>query len=64
MTEDTLKVMQNDDGTFSLEWDPSDEKWSWLNSMTEEEISKLLSDYVRDNAASLLVANDSLTLDA
>jgi hypothetical protein len=56
--------MQNDDGTFSLEWDPSDDKWSWLNSMTEEEISKLLSDYVRDNAASFLVADDSLTPDA
>jgi hypothetical protein len=64
MTQDTLKVMQNDDGTFSLEWDPSDDKWSWLNSMTEEEISKLLSDYVRDNAASFLVADDSLTPDA
>ena len=64
MTEDNLKVMQNDDGTFSLEWDPSDDKWSWLNSMTEEEISKLLSDYVRDNAASFLVADDSLTPDA
>tara|TARA_B100000902_G_scaffold394131_1_gene449802 strand:+ start:3182 stop:3376 length:195 start_codon:yes stop_codon:yes gene_type:complete len=64
MTEDTLNVTQNDDGTFSLEWDPSDEKWSWLNSMTEEEISKLLSDYVRDNATDFLVSNDSLTPDA
>jgi hypothetical protein len=64
MTEDTLKVMQNDDGTFSLEWDSNDKKWSWLNSMTEEEISKLLSDYVRDNAASFLVTDDSLTPDA
>ncbi len=63
MTEDTLKVTQNDDETFSIEWDHNDEKWSWLNSMTEGEISKILSDYVRDNATDFLVTDDSLTPD-
>mgnify|MGYP001472281789 FL=1 len=62
--EDSLKVIQNEDGSFSIEWNPEDERWSWLNSMTEEEISKLLSDYVRENVTDSLVTNDSLTPDA
>ena len=62
--EDSLKVIQNEDGSFSIEWNPEDERWSWLNSMTEGEISKLLSDYVRENVTDSLVTNDSLTPDA
>jgi len=61
--KDSLNVIQNEDGSFSIEWNPEDERWSWLNSMTEEEISKLLSDYVRENVTDSLVTNDSLTPD-
>ena len=61
MTEDTLKVEQNEDGTFSLEWDPNDPKWSWLNSMTEDEISNIISDHIRDNASNYVIADDPLT---
>ncbi len=38
MTVDSLKVHQNDDGSFSIEWDKDDPKWNWLNSMTSKEI--------------------------
>lgn len=62
--DDSLKVVQNDDGSFSIEWNPDDQKWSWLNGMTEEEISKMLSDYVREHVANSLIADDSLTPDA
>ena len=61
--KDSLNVIQNEDGSFSIEWNPEDERWSWLNSMTEGEISKLLSDYVRENVTDSLVTNDSLTPD-
>ena len=36
--EDSLKINQNDDGTFSIDWDPKDPNWSFLNGLTSEEI--------------------------
>lgn len=42
-TDDGLKVIENDDGTFTLEWDPCDSRWSVLNDMTSEEVRAMLS---------------------
>ncbi len=42
MTVDSLKVHQNDDGSFSIEWDKDDPKWNWLNSMTSKEIQDIV----------------------
>jgi hypothetical protein len=36
---DTLKITQNDDGTFTMDWDKEDPKWSWMNLLTSQEIS-------------------------
>ena len=32
--QDSLKVNQNDDGTFTLEWDKEDPQWSFLSGLT------------------------------
>ena len=37
-----LIVRQNEDGTFQLEWDPKDSRWSVLNDLTPEEILAML----------------------
>jgi hypothetical protein len=62
---DTLQVKENKDGTFTMEWDPKDPLWSWLNVMTEEEISKIISDYsqqvIKDETINSIIADDSLT---
>lgn len=48
MTEDDgLNVTENDDGTFTLEWDPCDSRWSVLNGMTPEEISDMIVEQVK-----------------
>ena len=60
---DTLKVEQNDDGSFSLEWDPEDPLWSWLNTMTEEEITKIITDYAEQVINDSLISDDSLNPD-
>ena len=60
---DTLKVEQNEDGSFSLEWDPEDPLWSWLNTMTEEEITKIITDYAEQVINDSLISDDSLTPD-
>ena len=38
-SKDSLKVSENDDGTFAIEWDPNDPRYSFLNEMSEEELN-------------------------
>lgn len=33
-----LNVIQNEDGSFAFEWDPTDDRWNWMNGLTDEEI--------------------------
>jgi hypothetical protein len=39
---DSLKVEQNQDGTFTLEWDKNDPKWNFLNGLTSKEITAII----------------------
>ena len=48
MSADSLKVHQNEDGTFSLEWDKDDPNWSWLNNMTSKEIQSFMEKAIQD----------------
>ena len=41
-TSDSLKVEQNEDGTFTLEWDKDDPQWSFLNGLTSKEITAII----------------------
>jgi|TARA_B100000902_G_scaffold28824_1_gene34619 hypothetical protein len=47
--EDSLKVNQNNDGTFTIEWDKNDPKWNFLNNLTSKEISTMIETLVKDN---------------
>lgn len=40
--DDSLKIHQNEDGTFSLEWDKDDPEWKFLNNMSSREIQSIL----------------------
>ena len=40
--EDSLEIFQNEDGTFTMEWDKEDPKWSFLNELTTEEIQSII----------------------
>jgi len=35
---DTLRVTENEDGTFNIEWHPDDPKWNWMNAMSQEQV--------------------------
>ena len=39
---DSLKVEQNEDGSFTLEWDKDDPQWSFLNGLTSKEITAII----------------------
>lgn len=45
--EDSLKVIENADGTFEIQWDPEDQKWNWLNDKTTEEISAMMTEAIQ-----------------
>ena len=47
--EDSLKVEQNEDGTFTIEWDNDDPKWNFLNNLTSKEISTMIETLVKEN---------------
>jgi hypothetical protein len=50
---DSLIVTENGDGTFTVEWDPEDPKYSMFNHLTEEEMNVILT-----KAIEHLIKND------
>ena len=46
--KDNLKVDQNKDGTFSLEWDKDDPNWKFLNGKTSKEIQEIVNRAIKD----------------
>ena len=47
--EDSLKITENADGTFAMDWDKQDPKWSWLNNLTSKEIQIIVEQAIKDN---------------
>ena len=48
MDADSLKIHQNEDGSFSLEWDKQDPKWNWMNDLTSKEIETIMKEAIRN----------------
>lgn len=49
MQKDTLKIHQNKDGSFTVDWDKNDPEWKWLNKLTSKEIQTFVEDAVKDD---------------
>ena len=47
MMEDSLKVTENEDGTFTIEWDPCDSRYSVWNDLTQEQMSAMLEESIK-----------------
>ena len=45
---DSLKFTKNDDGTFTMDWDPQDPKWSFLNNLTSKEIQVIVEQAIKE----------------
>ena len=43
MDADSLKIHQNEDGSFSFEWDREDPKWNWMNDLTSKELETIMN---------------------
>ena len=46
---DSLKIIEQHDGTFQMEWDKEDPKWSFLNNLTSKEIQIIVEQAIKDN---------------
>lgn len=41
-----LNIIQNPNGSISFEWDPKDERWSWMNGLTDDQIKSIIEEIV------------------
>ena len=47
MQNESLKVNQNSDGSFTLEWDKKDPNWKFLNNLTSKEIQVIINQAIQ-----------------
>ena len=47
MKNDSLKIHQNEDGSFSIEWDKQDPNWKFLNDLTSKEIQVIMEQAIK-----------------
>lgn len=45
---DTLKIIQNSDGSYTANWDPQDPNWSWMNNLTSKEVQIIIEQAIKD----------------
>ena len=45
---DTLKISENADGSFTMDWDKEDPNWSWMNNLTSKEIQIIVQQAIQD----------------
>jgi hypothetical protein len=43
----SLKIHQNENGSFSVEWDKNDPQWSFLNNLTSKEIQTFIEESIK-----------------
>jgi hypothetical protein len=41
---DSLEVTEQPDGSFEITWDKNDPKWSFMNGLTQEEVTAILTE--------------------
>ena len=46
---DSLKIIQNKDGSYMAEWDKEDPDWKWMNSLTSAEIQVIIRQAIEED---------------
>ncbi len=46
---DSLKINQNEDGSYTMDWDRNDPEWKWLNGLTSKEIQVIIEEVILDD---------------
>jgi hypothetical protein len=50
---DSLKITQNDDGSYEMNWDKNDPAWKFLNHLTSAQIQIIMKEAIKDKLESL-----------
>ena len=45
---DTLKITQNEDGSYTMDWHKEDPNWSWMNNLTSKEIQVIMEQAIKE----------------
>ena len=45
--QDSLKINQNKDGSFTMDWDKQDPNWKFLNDLTSKEIQVIMEQAIK-----------------
>ena len=45
----SLEVKQNDNGSFTVEWDKKDPNWMFLNQLTSEQKQDMISEVIKND---------------
>ena len=48
LMDDSLKITQNEDGSFQMEWDKEDPNWKFLNHLTSAQIQVIMKEAIQD----------------
>ena len=46
---DSLKINQHEDGSFTAEWDKNDPNWKFMNHLTSKEIQCIIQEAIRQD---------------
>jgi hypothetical protein len=46
--ESGLNIIENPDGSFAFEWNSEDERWSWMNDLTDQEIKVIIEELIKN----------------
>lgn len=46
---DSLRIIQNKDGSYTAEWDKNDPNWSWMNELTSKEIQVIINQAIQQD---------------
>ena len=45
---DSLKIVEQPDGSYEIAWDKQDPKWSWMNNLTSKEIQVIMKQAINE----------------
>jgi hypothetical protein len=46
--EDSLKITEQPDGSFQMDWDKNDPKWAWMNGLTNEQVQIIIKQAINE----------------
>jgi hypothetical protein len=46
---DSLKIIKNDDDSYTCEWDKNDPDWKWMNNLTSAEIQVIIQKAIQES---------------